>query len=98
MKLIAELLQFRRRRAVEHVALGAVDKIEAVGFNRQRPALARQFGDLLDTCEGLIEEGCRQAQLIDIKQMPASSSGSGSGMLTQRMRCVCCTTQVPFGR
>ena len=70
MKLIAELLQFRRRRVVEYVAPGAVDKIEAVGFNRQRTALAWQFSDPLDMCEGLIEVKLSFiAQLIDVKQM-----------------------------
>ena len=40
----ALLRQFRRRGAIEYAAFGAFEQIERVGFDCERPALARQFG------------------------------------------------------
>ena len=45
------LLQFRRRRAIEHAALRPLEQIESVGFDHQRPAHALEFGDLFDFCK-----------------------------------------------
>src|ERR1700677_4245209 len=39
------LLQFGRRGTVERIAPGALQQFERVGFDRERSALARQFGD-----------------------------------------------------
>src|SRR5450759_3634041 len=49
------LLQFRRRRTVEHLALGAFEQIERVGFDRQRPAHALEFGNPLDPRKNFVQ-------------------------------------------
>src|SRR6201999_2011697 len=61
------LLQFRRRRMVQHVALGAVDQIEAISLDGQRPSLARQLRDAFDVRKGLVEiKRPRDTHLVDI--------------------------------
>src|SRR5665213_4428376 len=78
--IVAPLLQFRRRRMVEYIALRTVDEIEAVGFDRQRAALARQFRDPLDMRKSLQEiELWFSAQLVDIKQLAREQRGIGLG-------------------
>src|SRR6266850_4112363 len=49
------LLQFRRRGTVEHLAPGAVEQIERVGFDRQRSALARELRHPLDPREHVLQ-------------------------------------------
>lgn len=42
------LLQLRRRRAIKYIAPGTFEQIKRVGFDRERPTLARQLRDPLD--------------------------------------------------
>jgi hypothetical protein len=93
------LLQFRRQRAVKHFALRTLKQIERVGLDRQRPAHALQLRDPFDPRKTLFQiRPAAGPGLVDIEQLAGQQAGSGSGMLTQRIRCVGCTTQVPFGR
>src|SRR5665213_2000413 len=72
----ARLLQLRRRGAIKHIAFGAVDQIEPVGLDRQRPAFARQLGDPRDMRKGLVEISRHAgADLVDIKQLAGKLRG-----------------------
>src|SRR5580693_5745150 len=64
------LFQLRWRGTIEHVAPGAIQQFERVGFDRERPALARQLGDLLDPGEYLLQLGMPAGPyLVDIQQL-----------------------------
>jgi hypothetical protein len=68
LRLPSPLFQFRRRRLIEHIALGALQQIEFVGFDRQRATLAWQLGDLLDARETVLQTRRRSVGpcLVDI--------------------------------
>src|ERR1700733_12137774 len=64
------LLQFGRRGTVEHIAPGTIQQFERVGFDRERSALARQLGDLVDPGEYLLQLRVPAGpHLIDIQQL-----------------------------
>ena len=56
------LLQFRRRRAVEHLALRPFQQIERIGLDHQRAALALDLPDLLDAGEHVLQKGASPGQ------------------------------------
>src|ERR1700680_3990635 len=63
------LLQFRRRRTVEHLAFRALEQIERVGLDAERPAHARQFRDLLYPREGFLKiRPSARTSFVDIEQ------------------------------
>src|ERR1700741_3435038 len=63
--------QLRRRRAIQHVALGTDEQIERVSLDQKRTALARQLGDLFDARKIVFQEELRaRLDLIDIEQWP----------------------------
>src|SRR5204862_8037356 len=67
-KTSAPLLQFRWRRAVEHVALWSLQHIKGVGFNHKRPALARNLADPLDAGEVVLQRVIAGEVLANIEQ------------------------------
>src|ERR1700753_3915462 len=64
------LLQFGRRRMVEHGALGAIDQVKSIGLDGQRATFARQPRDPFDMGKGLLEIKLPvAAHLVDIEQL-----------------------------
>src|SRR3984885_13661238 len=64
------LLQLGRRGTVERIALGAIQQFERVGLDRERSALARQFGDLLDPRKYLLQLRVPAGpHLVDVQQL-----------------------------
>src|ERR1700733_10451099 len=64
------LPRFRRRRAVQHVTLGALQQIDTIGLDEQRPALALQFRNARHLRKEVLEEGLAVGtQLVDIEQL-----------------------------